>query len=83
MQEPVEQARRAADAVDPGVRGRGDVGQVLAGEIGQLHAPEVGPDLLDRVEVRRVRRQPLDNQSAPLGPQPGLDAGPVVRRQAV
>jgi hypothetical protein len=42
MQERVEEARRAADAVDPGVRGRGDVGQVLAGEVGQLGAPEVG-----------------------------------------
>jgi hypothetical protein len=38
---------------------------------------------LDRVEIGCVRRQPLDNQPAPLGSQPGLHAGRAVRRQAI
>src|SRR4051812_49612407 len=72
VEERVEQARRVADAVDASMGGGGDVAQVLAGEVDELDAFEVGPDLLDGVEVRGVGRQAFDHKPPSLRAQPGL-----------
>jgi hypothetical protein len=43
-----------ADALDATLGRRDDVVEGVAGEVGQLHPLEVGPQRLDRVQVRGV-----------------------------
>jgi hypothetical protein len=70
-QERVGQVRGGSDSLDAAV-GLGDhLTKGRAGEVGELDGLEAGPQPLDRVEVGRVRRQPLDHQSGSLDAQPG------------
>jgi hypothetical protein len=50
--EPDDQAVAVADPLDTVLRLVGDLGHGVAGEVGQLDALEVGPQALDRIELR-------------------------------
>ncbi len=58
--------RGAPDALDATLGRGGDVVEGVAGEVGQLHALEVGPQRLDLVEVGGVGGQRLHHQPGPL-----------------
>jgi len=61
----------APDALDAPLGRRGDLGEGVAGQVGQFHALEVGPQRLDRVQFGRMTGQWLHHQPGPLPPQPG------------
>jgi hypothetical protein len=56
VQERVGQVVGAADALDATLGRRSDVVEALAGQVGQLHALEIGPEPLNRVELGRIAR---------------------------
>jgi hypothetical protein len=56
-QEPDHQAVAVADPLDAVVGLVGDLGDGVAGEVGQLGALEVGPQALDRIELRGIGRE--------------------------
>ena len=70
-QESDDQAVALADALDALFGGVGDLGQGGGGPIGQLQVLEVGPEVLDRVELRRVGGEPLDGQPVVLAVEEG------------
>jgi hypothetical protein len=57
--------------------------QVVGGCIGQGGGIEVGPQLLDGIEVRRVRRQPLDGQPRSRADEQFVDRATAVGRQPI
>jgi hypothetical protein len=57
--------------------------QGRASEVGQLLAPEVGPQALYRIELGRLGGQPLDHQPGPLGVQIGPHGSAAVGGQAI
>jgi hypothetical protein len=63
--------RHTPDPLDATLGRGGDLGEALAGQVGQLHALEVGPQRLDRVALGRVAGQWLHHQPGPLPAQPG------------
>ena len=60
-----------ADPLDATLGRRYDLVEGVAGEVGQFHALEVGPQRLDRVEVGGVGGERLHHQPGPLAAQPG------------
>src|SRR5215208_1779248 len=82
-QERVGQPVGATDALDATL-GRGDdVVEGVAGQVGQLHAFEVGPQRLDRVEVGGVAGQPFHDQPVPLAAEPGTHCLAAVGGQPI
>ena len=67
------------DPPDPPLGGVGHLDDGVAGEVGQLHALEVRPQLFDRVELGRIGRQPFHLQPGLLGGQPGAQVVAPVR----
>jgi hypothetical protein len=72
-----------ADSLDALFGGVGDLGQGGRGPVGELQVLEVGPQLLDRVELEGVGGQPLDGQPVALAVEEGAHAGAPVRAQPV
>src|SRR6185437_16103517 len=67
-EEAAEQARPVLHPPEPGPDQRGQLIDVLLDQVGQRPF-QVRPDRLDRVQFRRVRRQPEDRQPVPGGDQ--------------
>jgi hypothetical protein len=63
-QESDDQAIAVADALDASLGLVGDLGEGVAGEVGQLAALEVRPQVLDRVELGGVGGQPRDGSQS-------------------
>src|SRR6185312_16884409 len=58
-QEAAEQARPVLHPPEPGLDQRGQLIDVLLDQVGQRPF-QVGPDRLNRVQLGRIRRQPVD-----------------------
>ena len=65
-QEPNDQVLALADALDALLGGVGDLGQGSGGPIRQLQVLEIGPQALDRVELRSMGRESLDGEPIAL-----------------
>lgn|SRR6266540_7529844 len=70
-EEPGDQLVAGADALDAVLGRVGDLAQGGAGQVGQLGALEVGPQVLHRVELGRMGGQPLGPEPVALAVQPG------------
>ena len=77
------QSGLAADAAEPLVDDLLGLADGVETEVGQLPALQVAPDLLDRIEIGGVARQPLDDQPLPLLPEEGLHGPAAVGRKPV
>ena len=82
-QERVGQVRGAPDPLDAALGRGGDLLEGVAGQVGQLHPLEVGPQRLDGVEVGRVAGQPFGDQPVALAAKPGTHDLAAVGREAV
>src|SRR6516164_3664561 len=60
-----------------------ELGEIARAEVGQFVMLPVAPDVLHRIEFRRVSRQLLDRQPAPLRGDELLDRVSAMRRQSV
>ena len=60
-----------------------ELGEIARAEVGQFVMLPVAPDVLHRIEFRRVGRQLLDRQPAPLRGDELLDRVSAMRRQSV
>ena len=75
-QEAEHQRVAGADPLDAVLGLAGDLGDGVAGVVGQLRTLQVRPEVLDRVELGRVGGQPLGGQPAVLGIQVGAPPPP-------
>ena len=60
-----------ADPADSLPGGLKDLGDGVAAQVGQLHALQVGPQPLHRVQVVGITGQVLHGEPVPLALQPG------------
>jgi hypothetical protein len=67
-QEAVEEARPVLHPPEPGLHQRGQLADVVLGEVGQRPF-QVRPDRLHRIQLAGIRRQPVDPQPGPGGDQ--------------
>jgi hypothetical protein len=65
-EEALEQAGPVLHPPEPGLDQRGQLIDVVLDQVGQ-RSFQVGPDRLDRVQLGRIRRQPVDGQPVPGG----------------
>jgi hypothetical protein len=82
-EEPDDQAVAVADPLDALVGLVGDLGQSVAGEVGQLGALQVGPQVLGWVELGSLGGQPLHGQPGTLLLQMSVHLVAPVGRQTV
>ena len=68
-QDPYDQAVAVADALDALLGLVGDLGDGVAGAAGQRSTLEVGPQVLDRIQLGSIGGQPLDREPVALGIQ--------------
>ena len=61
----------AANLLDTALGRGGDLFEGVAGQVGQLHPLETGPQALDRIQFGRIAGQRLYHQPLPLTAQPG------------
>jgi hypothetical protein len=67
-QEAAEEAGHVLHPSGPGLDQRGQLADVLLGEVGQ-RSFQVRPDRLHRIQLAGVRREPVDPQLGPGGDQ--------------
>jgi hypothetical protein len=78
-EEPDDQVVAVTDPLDALGGGVGDLGQGGGGQVGQLHVLELGPEVFDWVELRRIGGQPLGTEPVALAVQIGPHAGAPMR----
>src|SRR6516162_3701027 len=83
MPEGADQRWTPPHAPQGTVRVMTELGKIARAEVGQLVMLPVAPEVLHRIEFRRVGRQLLDRQPAPLRGDELLDRVSAMRRQSV
>jgi hypothetical protein len=78
-----DQVLAPSDALDALGGGVSDLDQSGRGHIGQLHILEIGPQILDRVELGGVGREPLSGEPVALAVQLGTHLGVPVRGEPI
>jgi hypothetical protein len=76
--EPDHQAVALADSLDAVFGGVGNLGQGGRRQVGQLQVLEVGPQVLDWVELGGIGGQPLSSQPIALAVEEGTQLGAPV-----